>query len=376
MRNRSLVISLIAMAVLIGGAVLYSRSSYNPNAPTPVPVVKQQAMANATCMVTGDKVGFVNDQRVAKILEKDEYRVKSVTLVSDDLVMADVDVVDAQGTKPDCMWPTTIVTLDRLKARDKRDEFWFHQDNTFGTYLVVASWKEVVDCFLKIGLARQAGDTYYLNTPALYKAISEGKKWSDCGLPYAGNISVMSADPKTSGSGMVWASLNMGIALEGKVYSKENVAAAMPSVERILARERYLPTNTKALIDKFFATNPGTTPLAVVNENQLIEFVNGLQDQADKDRVKNEIRIMIPEPTVYLPSPITSKTTAGQRFVTALQSDPEMKRIAADHGYRTGFGGTQFNQGTLQYLGLPERYNSVVDLPNYGVISQMLAAFQ
>ena len=102
---------------------------------------------------------------------------------------------------------------------------------TLNTPIVIYSWGEIVDAFIKEGIVTETDGVYYItDMNKLMKYILDGKKWSDIGLTQLyGTINIASTDPVSSSPGATYYGLLLAILSGGEVTS-ENINSNLPKL--------------------------------------------------------------------------------------------------------------------------------------------------
>jgi hypothetical protein len=114
--------------------------------------------------------------------------------------------------------------------------------------------------------------------------------------------------------------------------------------------------------------------LGKCGENQLVEFLNANAGYADL--IRQKIRVIYPEPTVFASHPLIALTDRCARLSEALQ-DPDLQAIAwADHGFRTGLIGVENDPAAIRAASLPATVDLVVPMPTARVMEAVIAAVQ
>lgn len=85
------------------------------------------------------------------------------------------------------------------------------------------------------------------------------------------------------------------------------------------------------IFENFLKQGMGARPIIVGYENQMIEFL--VENAQYADLIRQKIRTIYPEPTIFASHPLISLKPECKRLVEALQ-DPEVQHIARrDHGF-------------------------------------------
>ena len=126
------------------------------------------------------------------------------------------------------------------------------------------------------------------------------------------------------------------------------------------------------IFESFLKQGMGARPIIVGYENQMIEFL--IENARAADTIRETIRVIYPEPTIYASHPLISLTPDCRRLQEALV-DPEVQEIAwEDHGFRTGLIGVENDPSALEVARLPEQVSLVVPMPPAEVQERLLAA--
>lgn len=118
----------------------------------------------------------------------------------------------------------------------------------------------------------------------------------------------------------------------------------------------------------------GARPVIVGYENQLVEFL--IANAAYADLIRERIRVIYPEPTIFASHPLIALTPACRRLGEALL-DPAAQAVAwSDHGFRTGLMGVTDDPKRLKAAALPDRVDLVAPMPSAGVMERVIAALR
>ena len=156
----------------------------------------------------------------------------------------------------------------------------------------------------------------------------------------------------------------------GGVATTSSLPHSLPTIKAFFSRLGYMESSSGDLFDQFVTQGEGENPIMVGYENQLTEYT--LAHQEYKATIQQQIRIMYPQPTVWSDHPMIALTDNGLRLLNALQTDPDLRRLAWEsHGFRTGI---QNDPNTLQVSGIPTTIQNVVPMPQPAVIDRLLNA--
>jgi len=148
----------------------------------------------------------------------------------------------------------------------------------------------------------------------------------------------------------------------------------LPQLSKVFAQIGHMERSSGFLFEQYLTTGVGAKPIIVNYEQALIEFSVDHQDVWDK--VKNKIRILYPQPTVWSAHSVIALTPAGANLIKALQ-DKEIQKIAWErHGFRSGLIGTQDDARILNLVGIPEKVTQVIPMPGASVMDTILKSFE
>jgi hypothetical protein len=192
--------------------------------------------------------------------------------------------------------------------------------------------------------------------------IIEGKRWKeDLGLNIYGPVRIFSTDPRKSNSGNMWAGLLASVLNGGAVITTETLPGVLPELQDYFRAMGYMEHSSGDIFENFLSQGMGPRPIIVGYENQLVEFVLAHPESADY--IKDKIRTLYPEPTVFSSHPLISLNPACKRLAAALQ-DKEIQTLAwKAHGFRSGLLGVENDPSVLAVAGIPASVELVIPLP-------------
>ena len=226
------------------------------------------------------------------------------------------------------------------------------------TPIVVYSWKDVAEAFVKEGIVTQTDGTYYITDMSkLLQYILEGKKWTDVGLNLYGSINIASTDPVTSSPGATYYGLLLSIMCENQV-NDETVAANLPKLKEFYEKSGYMNNTPADLFERYLKNGMGAYPMIVDYEKSLIDFANS--NKNGFNQVKDDVVVLYPAPTIWNAHCVNAFTENGEAFYKVFE-DEEIGQIAWDkYGFRTGITGGNFDVSSIGINGVPQKITSTV----------------
>ena len=348
----------------------------------------------------GGKEDFLADEDVNKILKK-KYKLNVVfdnwsngktvqlPLIRESVGLGDLSIADdiSNGDKSYTIHSNGVSTYDALFTSDQRfyDYYKLYPDKsrdeadrysvlggslTLNTPIVIYSWKEIVDAFIKEGIVTEKEGVYYISDMnKLMQYILEGKKWSDVGLTdIYGNINIASTDPVTSSPGATYYGLLLSILSEGQVTS-ENINDNLPKLKQFYIKSGYMNNTPADLFERYLKTGMGGQPMIVDYEKSIIDFANSNQDGFNQ--VKEKIRILYPSPTIWNSHCYAYFTENGKKLYEAFD-DKDIQQIAWEkYGFRTGITGGSYDVSSIG-IGVPQTISSTVTSLKMDTYNQLI----
>jgi len=213
---------------------------------------------------------------------------------------------------------------------------------TLNTPIVIYSWGKVVDALIEEEIVTEEEGIYYItDMNKLIDYILEDKKWSDIGLKNLyGNINIASTDPVSSSPGATYYGLLLSV-LSGGQVTDENIDENLEKLKQFYIKSGYMNNTPADLFERYLKTGMGGEPMIVDYEKSLIDFATSSKDAFD--RVKDDIRILYPTPTIWNSHCFAVFTDNGSKLYEAL-NDPDISQIAWEkYGFRTGVTGGNYD---------------------------------
>lgn len=280
------------------------------------------------------------------------------------------DMVQKDTEDQDFLFPASQLAQELYHQQGKsssRDEI------IFNTPVVIYTYRPVVDAFIKEGLVTVDNEVHSLDMETLARYMAEGKQWSDIGLENLyGSIIADTTDPNASNSGNQFLGLLANALNGGTVRNQVDLDKVLPDLIKIYNNIGYMQTSSSDLFNQFMNQGMGAYPMIAAYENQLLEF--SVANPESYDRIKDDIVILYPRPTVWSSHVLISLNSDTDILIDALQ-DPKTQELAwKNHGFRPGAGSGDSDGETYQVPGVADSIPSVIDMPPYSIMEQLMAA--
>lgn len=351
------VVLLIAAAGIIVGAQVLTEED-----PEPPEVITIHGYLG------GEKRSYMSNPEVQSLL-RDRYNIEVSFNTPGSIEMVEYPASDYEGI--DFVWPSNSAAATLFQERNNLGSIDVVDDATiFRSPIVLYSWTEIVDALQVEGIVELRDQTYYVvDMNRLINLLVEATPWSDVGVELRGNMRVISTDPIESNSGNMFYALLMNLLAPGDIVTADTFDQVMPTVLEYYARQGYQEGSSGDMFEEYVFNGVGANPIVVGYENQLVEYY--LNNPTRRDALREQTRMMYPEPTVLAEHPLMALTENGRILLNALQNDEDLQRIAWEqHGFRAEL--VVIDTSTLEYQGLPNQVRDVVNLPRPEIINDML----
>lgn len=308
----------------------------------------------------GEKIGLFEDEEIADYIKKNYH------LRFDYSRAGSLDMVTADLLGRDYLFPSSQTAMQYYNAVHGSAAA---EEIVFNTPIVLYSHKMVADALIDQGIIWQTDGVYYADMVKLTNLILAEKKWSDIGLPQLyGNMFVDTTDPARSNSGNMFAALLANSLNGGKTVDDEAIYHILPELKKIFAQTGFMETSSSDLFSQFLRMGVGAKPLIAGYESQLLEYA--AENPGDYAKIKDDIVVIYPTPTVWSAHVYIALDEDGEAGIEAL-TDPEVQQLAWEkHGFRTSSNGSI--SGEMTVSGIPESITSVMNIPTYSVMKQII----
>ncbi|WP_412537750.1 hypothetical protein R8Z50_17960 [Longispora sp. K20-0274] len=336
-------LSVLLAVVLIGGvvaAVLLGRDDdgRDPGSATTV-----------TGVIGSEKLPFFTDPDVVVAFARHGLTVKVDPLGSREMTTRDPKTYDFA-------FPSSAPTAERIERQLGTSRHY----TPFSSPMAVATFTPVAELLATQRLATRNADGHWtLDMKAYVEAAGRGLRWGDIpnsaavALP-SRHVLVTTTTPRASNSAAMYAAVAGYMANNERVLGDESQArAVLDRVAPLFRDQGYLETSSEYPFESYLSQGMGYSPLVWIYEAQFLGA-----------KVKPEMTMVYPSPTVLSQHTVVPRTDAGDKVGNLLVNDPELRKLAAKHGFRTP------DPSTLPAL------THTVPPPSYDVLEALLDALQ
>lgn len=330
--------------------------------------VERRTPIDVSIYFGGEKSALLRNETVRQIIE-DRYKVSLNATKAGSVEMA--TTLSAQGR--DCLWPSNTVAVELARAAGRRV---INDETIFNSPIVFYAWSDVADALVSNGVVAKRNDGFLAaDVAGIVDLITSETRWKeDLGVEVYGRFKIFSTHPAKSNSGNIWSGLLATALNSGATPTERDLTEVLPRVQAYFDAMGHMESSSGDIFQNFLKQGMGARPIIVGYENQMVEFLQ--QNAGFADDIRDKVRVIYPQPTIFASHPLISLTPACARLSEALQ-DPELQAIAwSDHGFRTGLIGVENKAKDITAASLPETVNLVVPMPSAQVMEAVISSIE
>ena len=352
----------------VGGGIWYSNTRVSDDrAAQQIASSEQARQVSVRGLIGSEKEPFFADPRVVKALAAQGITA-SVEKAGSRAIAGRYD-----AAKYDFGFPSGAPAAALLRQQSKAANVF----NPFYTPMVLASWRPIAEILVANGLAQRQGELYYVtDLPGLMTLVEKGTRWRDLKNSQAfatgKALLVNSTDVRTSNSAAMYLSLASYLANNQQiVQSQEDVDRVMPLVAPLFLRQGFQEQSSAGPFEDYLALGMGKAPLLMAYESQMVEYW-----LKHPDKLKSDMVLMYPKPTVFSKHVLVPYTPAGARLGAALENDPALRELAHEYGFRTGGASKGPELWAKRGIQVPDVVVDVIDPPSHEWLERMIVAIE
>jgi len=247
----------------------------------------------------------------------------------------------------------------------------------FYTPIVIASWRPIAKLLVADHIVTERDGSYFVtDMPALLELMKRHARWKDLAgnTAFTTNKAVLlsSTDVRTSNSAAMYLSLASYLENgQAVIENQDEVDRVLPFMSELFTRQGFQETSSAGPFEDYLALGMGKTPMLVAYEAQMVAFW-----LAHPDRLKDDMVILYPIPTVFSKHVVIPFNERGMQLGRLLERDPELQSLAHQYGFRTG-GDVKGPEVWSQHgIHTPNTIVDVVDPPSYEWLEKMISGIE
>lgn len=350
----------VALVLGVGVAVFLSAGQQRAQKATDA---ARAAVVTVRGLVGSEKKEYLTDPRVVAILRKNDIDLQVETAGSRDIATR-TDLANY-----DFGFPAGVPAAKKLMQLKHITQSY----SPFFTPMAVASWKPIAEILIANGIVKKSGDNYYIvDMKKLIAAMVARKRWNELGHHEAYDVGksilISSTDVRTSNSAAMYLSLVTYLINDNAIVESEGqVRSVMPTAAPLFLRQGYQESSSAGPFEDYTTIGMGKSPLVMVYEAQFIEYQLAHRSALDPSMV-----LLYPRPTVYTKHILVPFDDKGAKLGALLESDPDLQRLAVEHGLRTADSAYVKEFWRKNGVHAPDTLLDVVDPPSYEIIESMI----
>lgn len=362
----------ILLLTAVGSGIYYSATDEAYSAPDNAVSGRVAVPAALVVQINGltgsEKLGYLEDVRVQGVAGRNGLQVVAKSAGSREMA------IYPKLKQQDFAFPAGAPGANKIKKETNAG-----QDFTpFYSVMVVASWKPIAELLEKNGIAKKKNGTWYLlDMQKLMTWMKEGKRWKDVPgntvYPVNKSVLISTSDVAKSNSAAMYLALTSFLANNNDVVaSEQDVQKVLPIITPLYLKQGYQESSSAGPFDDYVTMGIGKAPLVMIYEAQFIEYLAKTPPAARNP----DMVLMYPTPTVFTKHTLVPFTESGVRFGRLLTTDPELQRVAAEHGLRINNAAEFLKIQKGRGLEVPESILDVIDPPSYEWLERMIKGIE
>jgi len=313
-------------------------------------------------LIGSEKEEFFEDPQVIEILRKGGLEVEFEKAGSRQIATS-FDLKEY-----DFAFPAGVPAAEKMR----REQGISKSYDVFFTPMAIASWEPIARLLQANAMAQDQGGYYTLDMKRFLQAVQESKRWSDLAdnTDYTVNKSILvaSTDVRKSNSAAMYLALASFVTNEDNIVQSEaEVNAVMSLMESLFLKQGYVEYSSAVPFKDYLVMGMGKAPLVMIYEAQFI-----YQAAVPDSGLGPEMVLMYPEPTIFTKHVLVPLSEDGERLGELLRDDPDLQRLAVEHGFRNN-NVAYFQEFTNRHqLAMPETIVNVVEPPSYEILEGMI----
>ncbi|HET6986042.1 MAG TPA: hypothetical protein VFI00_05470, partial [Kribbella sp.] len=316
-------------------------------------------------VIGSEKRAFFEDPDVKAALAKHGFEVKVDGAGSREIATS-VDL-----SKYDFAFPSSTVAADRiLQPMPGRPTVAGKKYAVFSSPMAIATYQPIVNLLSASGIAKQVDGVWYFNARRYVDLAKAGWRWTrirgNTTYPVDKRILITTTDPRTSNSAAMFLSIVSYVANHNTVVqSAADEKKVLPLVAPLFVNQGYTDNSSEGPFDDYLSLGMGKSPMVCIYEAQFV-------DAAVQRKLKPDMVLMYPSPTVQSKHTLVSLKPAGEKLGELLSTDPELQELAARHGFRTADDQQFANVVTQHRVPVIKDVIDVAETPTYETLERLL----
>lgn len=349
--------ALAAAVVVLVLALVVAFAVRQPDRPAPAGATA--ALTTVHGVVGSEKMAFFEDPRVVEALARKGVEVQ-VDPAGSRQIATSIDL-----GKYDFAFPSSAPAAERIqRARNISTKY-----TPFSSPMAIATFQPIADLLTAAGVVRP-GPVPTFDMARYLELVRNDVEWDklrdNTVYPVHKNILVSTTDPRTSNSAAMYLAIASHVANDNTIVQGPAAEqAVLPTVSRLFVRQGYTENSTDGPFREYLAAGMGPTPMVWIYEAQFVEA-------SVRGQIKPGMVLTYPSPTVVSQHTLVPLTAPGDRIGRLLATDPDLQRLAAEHGFRTS-DPSRFAKVTADnHVPVPGDVIDAIDTPTIDTLEHLI----
>ena len=235
----------------------------------------------------------------------------------------------------------------------------------FFSPMAIATFEPVLQVLEQNGVAvKDAQGRWQLDMGAYLKLVERDARWNQLqgggAYPSPRSVLITSTDIRTSNSAGMYLALSAYVANGNAVIASQQTADAhLPLLEKLFTAQGYAGASSTAPFDDYLSQGMGAVPMVMIYEGQFLE-----EQLKSNSRIAQGMVLAYPSPTIFSKHTGVTFTDGGEQVMQLLETDPELARLVAEHGFRPIGDNSAAFASLLAERGLDAQYRATGDFVN------------
>ncbi|MFI6040371.1 three-helix bundle dimerization domain-containing protein [Nocardia sp. NPDC051321] len=352
-------VAAVVAALVVVTVVTVALAVRQPNSAPQAAGPGVSSLALVRGVVGSEKMSFFQDPKVAEVLARNGVKVE-VDAAGSREIATSVDL-----GKYEFAFPSSEQAAERIQRQRNVNAKYI----PFSSPMAIATFKPIADLLAKSGVVHQGPVPTFDMAPYL-RMVGNNTRWDQLGDNTAysvrKNVLISTTDPRSSNSAAMY------LAIAGYVANNNTIVQGtsaeqdvIPTVSRLFVGQGYTQNSSEGPFDAYLAAGMGPTPLVWIYESQFV-------DATVRGQVKPDMTLLYPSPTILSRHTLVPLGEEGDRIGRLLSTDPDLQRLAAEHGFRTG-DATQFAKVTTEHnIPVASDLIDVITTPTFDTLERLL----
>lgn len=355
---------ILGVALLFVAAISIVLSVWQPwkVAPSKTDAVSTE-LTTVTAVIGSEKKEFFNDPAVKKVFADNGYNVEVDTAGSREIATTK----NLEGY--DFAFPSSAPAAQKLAEKAGAKNTY----SPFYSPMAVATWEPIIQLLAQNGVASQTPDgVWQIDVTKYLELVKADTRWKDLtGAAELYNsprsVLISSTDIRKSNSAAMYLTVASYVLNNYSVVStEEQKTAVLPDVTKIFLNQGFSGSSSDEPFRDYLTQGSGSSPLVMVYESQFIG------EKITNKNMPTESVLAYLSPTVFSKHVVVPLTDTGDIIGKLLTENPELQKLASEHGFRTEGASFQETITNNQIAGIEKNLVNVAETPSYDVLESLI----